>query len=78
MNGHRRPRWEVQQYTLCDGWINTWSEDDRPHTFTTRRDALKELTEFLADTREAALMGHLEEAYQRDEFRIVAINKEAA
>jgi hypothetical protein len=69
-NDKKKPRWEVQHYTLCDGWTNTWSEDGRALTFATRREAEAELKEFLADTREAAAEGALIEPYQASEFRI--------
>ena len=40
-----KPRYEVQHFTLCDGWINTWSYSEQikegifielPETFATR------------------------------------------
>lgn len=69
-NDKKKPRWEVQQYTLCDGWTNTWSEDGRPLTFATRREAEAELKEFLTDTMAAAALGALAAPYRTDEFRV--------
>jgi hypothetical protein len=33
--------YEVQTYTLCDGWINTWTVDDKPETFECYEDAIQ-------------------------------------
>lgn len=69
--------WEVQHYTLADGWINTWSvEDDagnrEPITFDTYSEALLELEECLLAAHDAGM------DYSRDEYRIVWIEGEAA
>ena len=54
-------RYEVQTWTLCDGWINTWSITEEveeyiftevPETFATRKEAQQALDEFLADIQE--------------------------
>lgn len=66
----KKPRWEVQTDTLCDGWVNTWSVDERPLTFDSRKEAAAELKVFLADTQEAAAAGYMDEPYRADEFRI--------
>lgn len=30
----RKPvAWEVQMFTLCDGWVNTWLVDDDAEQF---------------------------------------------
>jgi hypothetical protein len=46
-------RYEVQTWTICDGWINTWSiiEDHAaiPETFANRKEAQEALDEFLSD-----------------------------
>ncbi len=42
-------RYEVLTYTICDGWINCWSEDDKPQTFATRKEAMTELEEHIQD-----------------------------
>ena len=70
--------WEVQTYTLCDGWVNCWTvsegnEDPKPHVFATRDEAAKELREHIADSILAAQDGDLEEAYHLDEFQIVFV-----
>lgn len=73
-------RYEVQHYTLCDGWINTWSDYDEdgnetPSTYDSFEDALNELDSFLDDEQEAFEEGNIESPYDREEFRIVEITK---
>ena len=74
-------RYEVQQYTLCDGWINTWSDYDEdgnetPSTYDSFEDALNELDSFLDDEQEAFEEGNIESPYDRDEFRIAEVEHE--
>ena len=71
-------RYEVQHYTLCDGWINTWSDYDedgneKPSTYDSFEDAINELDSFLDDEQEAFEEGNIESPYDRDEFRIVEV-----
>ena len=66
--------YEVQHYTLCDGWINTWSyaESDgvmQPETFTTADEAQAALDEYFQDLEEEVLAAQ-SRAYSRDDFRI--------
>jgi len=67
----KKIRWEVQMWTLCDGWVNTWHEDDTSWTFPSRQAAAAELKTFLADIKEAVKCGDMDSGYDRDEFRIV-------
>ena len=74
-------RYEVQHYTLCDGWINTWSDYDEdgnetPSRYDSFEDALNELDSFLDDEQEAFEEGNIESPYDRDEFRIVEVEHE--
>ena len=74
-------RYEVQHYTLCDGWINTWSDYDEdgnetPSTYDSFEDALNELDSFLDDEQEAFEEGNIESPCDRDEFRIVEVEHE--
>jgi len=67
-------RYEVQHYTLLDGWINTWSyaEDDgvwHPETFASAKEAHAALDEYFQDLAEEVLAGQIE-PYDRDEFRV--------
>jgi len=56
---------EVQTYTFCDGWINTWLEDDKLRTFPSEQAANQALDEFFDDVKEAGL------DYSRDDYRVV-------
>jgi hypothetical protein len=49
--------YQVQTYTLCDGWINTWSEDDQPMTFDTLEEAQIALQDHLEDLAHAVMFG---------------------
>ncbi len=70
-----RPRYQVEHYTLCDGWTNTWTLDDAPQTFDSYADAERELNLFLAEIVEEIRSGDRapDEGYAHDEFRIVAV-----
>ena len=71
---------EVQHYTLCDGWINTWTDiidgKDVSSVFNSFDEALACLDEFLTDTLDAFVDGNLSDSYDRNDFRIVKINEE--
>jgi hypothetical protein len=43
-------RFVVLTDTVCQGWVNCWSEDDKPQTFATREEAQAELDEYIQDT----------------------------
>jgi|CXWL01.1.fsa_nt_gi hypothetical protein len=77
-------RYEVQTWTLCDGWINTWSiiEEagdniftDIPETFPTREEAQQALDEFLSDIQSEIDTGQrsADEGYDAEDFRIVQV-----
>jgi hypothetical protein len=66
-------KYEVQHYTLCDGWVNTWHVNDELEYFETFEDAIIELDCFLADTQEDFEAGYLESPYKRSEFKIVEV-----
>lgn len=70
-------RYEVQTWTLCDGWINTWSyaETDnimRPETFPTMETAQQALDEFLFDIQSEIDTGQrsADEGYDAGDYRI--------
>jgi len=62
-------KYEVQHYTLCDGWVNCWtiSDDDgtTPEVFDTIEQAKLEIQRFLADAERDGLEG-----YQDSDFRV--------
>jgi len=69
---------EVQQLTICDGWINTWinwGDDGKPtpEKFKTFSDASMELDDFLHDMEIEYELGNIDSPYLRDEFRIVEV-----
>lgn len=64
--------WEVQTYTLCDGWVNTWTENDVPVTFDTYEAAKAEFDQYWAELQQAVEDGEIE-PYDEDEFHIVAV-----
>ncbi len=74
-------KYEVQHYTLCDGWINTWivSEGgiETPHIFDSKEEAQAELDEFFEDIEAEIKRGEraTDEGYSKDEFRINAIKE---
>ena len=73
-------KYEVQQHTLCEGWVNTWrilNEDgtETPETFNTRHKARTELDAFFKEIQEDIDNGDRapDAGYSRDEFRIVEL-----
>lgn len=67
--------WEVQHYTVCGGWVNTWQVDDQPQRFATREDAQAELDQFLAEILAEIEAGDRDPdaGYSADEFRVVPV-----
>lgn len=63
-------KYEVQHYTLCDGWINTWTVDDKPEYFDSYEDAEASLAYFLKQEKLAYKRGEIDGMYEADEFRI--------
>lgn len=67
-------RFEVQEFCLFGGWTNTWSDSEgNPSYFDTEVEAWDELEAFLKDMQEAVLMGDMEDAPSRDDYRIVEV-----
>lgn len=72
--------YEIQTFTLCDGWINTWriidqNNTETPQTFATEAEARQALDEFLNEIQEEIAAGQRspDEGYSPDDFRIVPI-----
>jgi len=70
--------YEVQEWTLCDGWTNTWSTyDDEgnevPSTFTSLEDAQAELDDFFYQCEQAVKDGNMEDVPDREDFQIVKV-----
>ena len=43
-------KWEVQTYTLCEGWKNLWTVDGLTETFNSHEDAENSIGEHLQDS----------------------------
>lgn len=69
-------KFEIQHFTLCDGWINCWSDGEtgEPTIYESFKDALEELDDFLAHEEEAYFNGWIEDKYDRSEYRIVEVS----
>ena len=69
--------YEVQEWTLCDGWVNVWThEQDGSHAptyFTSEKAAQDELDWFFQEMEEEVNAGNMEDVPERDSFRIVAV-----
>lgn len=73
-------RYEIQTFTLCGGWINTWfiidkDNSEAPKTFATEAEAQQALDGFLSEIQEEIDAGHRSpaEGYSPDDYRIVPI-----
>lgn len=72
------PRFEVQTNTICNGWVNCWTEtdedgNDTPLRFTSRESAQQELDDFFADIKQAVKNCNIEDEYSLEDYRIVEI-----
>ena len=66
--------YQIETFTLCDGWVNTWQDDNgTPVLFTTQSAAAAELKEFLEDTKDAFKCGHLDSPYDSSDYRIAKL-----
>jgi hypothetical protein len=71
-------KYEVQHWTLCDSWVNTWTEYDEedkeiPVIFDNYETAQSALHTFLKDELREYQMGNIASPYTSDEFRIVKL-----
>jgi hypothetical protein len=61
--------YEVQTYTLADGWVNCWQDGDgKPVLFPTFADAEEELADYRKNCEEAVARGDMQPS--EDELRI--------
>jgi hypothetical protein len=67
------PRFEVQEYCICGGWTNHWTTNDEPTYFDSEAEAQAELDEYLKDCQDEVEEGNMEDAPDREEFRIVEV-----
>lgn len=71
-------KFEVQTFTLCDGWANIWTYEQEdgvtyPYIFNSREDAERELNWFLTECEHEVYSGNIEEVPNKDDFRIVEV-----
>jgi hypothetical protein len=68
---------EVQTYTICDGWVNCWTVDDEPQYYDTREEAEAEIAEFLDDIATEIQLGvrKADEGYSEEDYRVVEVKK---
>ena len=72
-------KYEVQQYTLCDGWINTWSIEENgvstPEVFDSKAEAQAEIDAFLQEIAEEIEQGERdpENGYDAEDFRVAEV-----
>lgn len=73
--------YEVQTYTLCDGWVNTWHIEENgivsPETFPTRAAAQAALDEFFTEIAEEIAVGQRasDAGFDRSEFRVAKVGE---
>ena len=69
-------RYHVLQFTLCDGWVNTWQVDDEPQTLDSYEAAPAELDECLAELQAEIASGERDpdNGYSADDFRIATVD----
>jgi hypothetical protein len=72
--------YEVQEYTLCDGWVNNWSFEDtagnvQPSTFDSYEAAQAELINFIDDCVDEVRDGNMPDAPEYTDFRIVEVQQ---
>lgn len=70
--------WEIETYTLCDGWVNTWTVAEGngaevAQTFATRAEAEAAMAEFLAEIEEEIANGlrQPDEGHDEEDYRVV-------
>ena len=63
-------RYQIEHFTLCDGWVNTWRDDsDAPVTFASYDEALKALNNHYNELTEDVESGFIER-YNMSDYRI--------
>lgn len=72
-----RGHWEVQTFTICDGWVNCWAVEENgistPETFSNRDAAHKAIVDHVANCMLAVEFGDMQDAPTMDEFQIVFV-----
>ena len=54
--------YEVQTYTWCHGYVNTWLDgNDKPIRYRNPMEAMRDLRDYIADCEEAVADGFLDD-----------------
>ena len=65
----------VETNTYCDGWVNTWTDDDeKPVVFDSLQDAENELSLYIIELGINADIGNITD-YDPEDFRITEITE---
>lgn len=68
-------KYAVQLNTICDGWINVWTDNDQePVLFDTHQEAEQELRDYLDSAQAAFENGDIDTPYPFEDYRIVEVN----
>ena len=63
-------KYAIETHTFCDGWINTWTDnDEKPVVFDTLQEAQDELSTYLCGLFIDVNLGNIED-YSAEDFRI--------
>ena len=68
-------KYEVQEFNLCGGWTNNWSDESGTSYFESYEAAQNELDSFLADCEADYIEGFMPDFPAREDFRIVEVTK---
>lgn len=63
----------IETYTLCDGWLNLWSDEGGPTVFNSKQEAEAELECYLQDEKQAYKDGNIAGLSDPDDFRIMEV-----
>jgi hypothetical protein len=63
-------KYAIETDTFCDGWVNTWTDDDEsPVLFDTLEQAQQELADYLFELSIEVDLGNIED-YSPEDYRI--------
>ena len=66
--------YQVETFTTCEGWCNTWQDNDKPLLFDSWADAVFALAEFYSDMSEDHEAGFLSDPVNYKDYRIVEVS----
>lgn len=62
-------RYQILTYTLCEGWVNIWTDNEVLITFDSLDQAQKELQDFLSEMAESVQLGYLDD-FNPEDYKI--------